>query len=379
MTEHLVTIRHHLHKYPELPGKESETAAYITGLLEKTSPDELWTEVGGKGVIAFYKGKEPGKLIGVRAELDALPVTESNDFAHKSLKDGISHSCGHDGHMAIAIGVADYVSRIRSEMSGNVAVLFQPEEETGTGAAKMFTDDRLSGLSFACILALHNLPGFKKNNLVIKKGNFTSTTTGMIIRLWGATSHAGQPDKGNSPVTAMTSLIHSLSTLPPICVPVNRSALVTIIHARLGEVAFGTSPGYAHVMCTMRAHEEKDLEAMKSRAIRLAEGIARTHDLRYETEWVESYPAVINDDSITEEIILSAKELKIDIDFLDNPFSWSEDFSLFLQRYPGALFGLGSGINSPDLHNENYDFPDELLETGVKIFCDLIEKMLVGK
>lgn len=375
MYKRLQELRRYLHSIPDVPREEDGTASYLIGLLEKTCPDVLLKGVGGKGIIAIYKGSKPGKAIAVRAELDALPIHETNEFSYRSTKQGVAHSCGHDGHMAIAYGIAEAVSRRRETLSGSVAVLFQPEEETGTGAAKMLLDQRFQDLHFDGIFALHNLPGFEKNSLIIRKGAFTSNTTGMIIRLWGATSHAGQPENGNSPLMAMTAIINSLSSLSQQILPVHRSALLTIIHARIGEIAFGTSPGYAHVMATMRAFESEDLEKMKEKALLITKGIADSYGLRYETEFVESYPAVLNDDRLTEEVIATAEKLKLPVVQRDHPFSWSEDFAFFLKRYPGVLFGLGAGTESPQLHHEHYDFPDELLETGVRILEDLIDKL----
>jgi len=379
MRNRLTEVRHYLHMNPELSGEEVNTASYIAALLKETSPDEIWTGVGGNGIVAFYRGANRGKNIAFRAELDGLPITESNDIPHKSKNPGVAHSCGHDGHMVIVYGVAEYASRVRDNMSGSVAVIFQPEEETGTGAAKMLRDERMKDTRFDYILALHNLPGFEKNSIIIRKHLFTSTTTGMIIRLRGSTSHAGEPQHGNSPVLAMTAIINSLNSLPQILLPMHRSALITIIHARLGEIAFGTTPGYAEVMATLRAYQPEDLELMKVKGEEIAESIAGAYGLSCETEWVEYFPAMINDDILTEEVIEMAKRLELPIIYRENPFSWSEDFSFFARRDPGALFGLGCGENHPQVHHQNYDFPDELLETGVNLFTGLIDKFTIEK
>ena len=375
MLKRLVEIRHYLHSNPEQPGEETNTAAYIADILEKTNPDELWTGVGGKGVMALYRGSKPGKVIAVRADLDGLPITETSDLPYKSKKEGTAHSCGHDGHMTILIGVAEQIAKNRESLQGSVYVIFQPEEELGTGAAKMLADTRMKEVHFDYALALHNLPGFPLNSLVVRKEAFTSNTTGMIIRLMGKTSHAGHPENGNSPVMAMTAIINSLNSLVQLCIPVQRSALVTVIHAQLGERAFGTTPGYAHVMATMRAYEAADLETMKSKANEIAEGIARSYGLQQEIEWVEDYPAMINDERLTDELSEIGKKLDLQIIHRDNPFSWSEDFARFREKSPALLIGLGSGNDSPQLHNADYDFPDELIETGLKVFTELIDKL----
>jgi amidohydrolase len=277
--------------------------------------------------------------------------------------------------MTILVGLAENIARNRDKLHGSVYVIFQPEEELGTGAAKMLTDPRMKETHFDYVLALHNLPGFPSKSLVVRKGAFTSNTTGVIFRLFGRTSHAGHPENGNSPVMAMTALINSLNSIPQMYVPVQRSALITVIHTQLGERAFGTTPGYAHVMATMRAYEAEDLETMKSRASEIAEGLAATYGLKLEIEWVEDYPAMINDDKLTDELIDVGNKIGLQIIKRDNPFSWSEDFSRFTEKGPGLLIGLGSGVDSPQLHNSDYDFPDELLDTGLIIFQELIERL----
>ena len=188
-------------------------------------------------------------------------------------------------------------------------------------------------------------------------------------------SHAGYFENGNSPVMVMTVIINSLNSLVQLCIPVQRSALVTVIHAQLGERAFGTTPGYAHVMATMRAYEAADLETMKSKANEIAEGIARSYGLQQEIEWVEDYPAMLNDERLTDELSEIGKKLDLHIIHRDNPFSWSEDFARFREKSPALLIGLGSGNDSPQLHNADYDFPDELIETGLKVFTELIDKL----
>ncbi|MBW6516642.1 MAG: amidohydrolase [Candidatus Cloacimonetes bacterium] len=375
MLERMIELRHYLHSNPDLPGEEEATAAFINDILGKTEPDELWTGVGGKGIVALYRGAKSGKVIGIRADMDGLPIVENTNLPYKSKKQGVSHSCGHDGHMAIILGIAEHLAQNRNELTGTIVLIFQPEEELGTGAAKMLADKRMQDLKFDTVLALHNLPGFKNNALIVRKGAFTSNTTGMIIRLWGATSHAGHPEDGNSPVMAMTAIINSLNTIPQMYIPVQNSALITIIHARLGDRAFGTTPGYAHIMATMRAYEAEDLETMKSRAVFITEGIAESYDLRCEIEWVEDYPAMINDDKLTDELIAIGKRLDLPIIERAHPFSWSEDFSRFAERSPGLLIGLGSGKDLPQLHNSNYDFPDDLLETGYNIFVEFIYRL----
>lgn len=374
--QELTKIRQYLHSNPELSGEEKHTSEYILKQLETTKPDKLLTCIGGYGLIAFYEGYSRGKTIAVRVDMDALPIAETNELSYKSKVPGVMHACGHDGHSTIGIGTAKEISEMRDSFKGTVAILFQPAEETGTGAAKMMSDTKMKDVHFDKIFALHNLPGFKKQQVLVRHGIFASSSIGLKVELHGATSHAGHPEEGNSPILGMTSLIDSLNKLPQNTTPLHRSTLVTIIHARLGEIAFGTTPGYATVMATLRAHDDQDLEKMQNKVKQIVKGLAKAYELRYEMEWLEYFPSVKNEKSCVDKVVECSNALGLDIHYLEHPFAWSEDFSVFSQSYDGVLFGLGAGREHPKVHNGNYDFPDELLETGVNLFLELINKNL---
>jgi amidohydrolase len=161
--EALILLRKELHKNPEVSGKELQTSKRIISFLEKQAPDEIITEIGGAGIAAIYKSKEAGKTVLFRCELDALPIEEINSFEHRSLINGVSHKCGHDGHMAILCGLASELSQNRPE-TGTIILLFQPAEEDGSGAQKVFSDTKFASLKPDYVFALHNLPGFPKSN-----------------------------------------------------------------------------------------------------------------------------------------------------------------------------------------------------------------------
>ncbi len=370
MNEELLKIRHYLHSTPELSGLEANTSAFIFTELEKTKPDMLIKNAGGYGIIANYKGKKKGKSIAIRADFDALPIKEEGNLYYKSRNEGVSHACGHDGHTTIALGLAQYLLSINKDFCGDVTLIFQAEEETGSGADKMLKKTKLADYDF--IFALHNLPGFEKNALIVRDNVFASSSIGVKIRLYGATSHAGHPENGNSPLAAMLALINSLQNLPHSSIPMHKSALVTIIHCRLGEVAFGTSPGYSEVMATLRAYNTEDIETMKNKLEDLIQGLAQTYKLKCETEWVEFFPATVNDKQCVDTLRAVADNLKLKLIEKDFPFAWSEDFAYFTQKYKGMLFGLGAGINHPQVHNSDYNFPDELIDTGLRVFLELI-------
>lgn len=191
----LIELRKELHKYPELSGKESQTAKRIIEFAKRFNPDEIISKVGGEGVLVIFEGEQKGKTILIRCDLDALPIDEENAFEHKSVYENISHKCGHDGHMSIVSGLIPILSENKIK-KGKVVLLFQPAEETGQGASLVLSDAKFTKLKPDFAFALHNLPGFKKNQIIIKKDVFASASKGLIIRLKGKTSHAGEPERG---------------------------------------------------------------------------------------------------------------------------------------------------------------------------------------
>lgn len=371
--EKLVELRHELHSLAEVSGEEEQTAFRIIDFLKSTDPDTLHTGLGGHGVLAGYEGKGDGPTILIRCELDALPIPEENDFNYLSKNEQTGHKCGHDGHMAIVCGLAQILGKDRPKQ-GEVLLLFQPAEETGQGARLVLQDSKFSNVAPDWVFALHNLPGFDKGRVVVKEGAFAAASIGLIVRLKGETSHAAHPDEGNSPALAISHLIQDFSALPQFQVGLQRAAKATIVHARLGEQAFGTSPGYAEVMVTLRTYDDETLDHLKQKALALAKGHSATYNLDLETEWAESFSATVNDAEAVEVIRAAADEEGMALLEKEEPFSWSEDFGHFTDIYRGAMFGLGAGVDQSALHASSYDFPDELIETGVNIFAEIIEQ-----
>jgi len=250
---------------------------------------------------------------------------------------------------------------------GKVVLLYQPSEENGQGAARVLEDEKFDAIRPDHVFALHNLPGFPAGSVVLRKETFAAASKGMINKLYGKTSHAGEPENGRSPALAMAGIIQELTALPE-----NNAfedfTLTTIIHSRLGEVAFGTTPGYAEVMATLRTYSNADMDQLTNQSVEVIERLARSYGLQSETSWTEEFPATVNDARAVDLIGQVAQENQIQVVRIEEPLRWSEDFSNFTLHYPGALFGLGSGEQTPQLHNPDYDFPEEIIDRGIEIF-----------
>ncbi len=370
----LVEFRQELHTHPELSGKEEATAQRILNYLKDLKPDEIIQNIGGNGIAIVFKGQEEGPSVLFRADMDALPIREINSFKHKSVVNGVSHKCGHDGHMAIVAGLADAFSK-NPPQKGQAILLFQPAEENGEGAHLVVNDKNFKKLKIDYVFALHNLPGFPKGRVILRKNTFSAASKGIIIKLSGKTSHAAEPENGISPAIAMSNIVKELTLLPTED-RFSDFTLVTVIYARLGEVAFGTSPGEAEIMATIRSYSNADMEILTERAETIIKENTFRHRLKYELSYTEEFPATVNNNDLVDVINDLANENKIDTEELAHPFRWSEDFAHFTQKYKGVLFGIGSGTEHPQLHNPDYDFPDDIIETGVNMFYKIFNKII---
>lgn len=306
-----------------------------------------------------------------RCELDGLPIWEDNNIRHISKVDGKSHTCGHDGHMAIISGIGMKLAKEKPK-KGKVVLLFQPAEETGEGAANVGSDKKFHKHNPDLAFALHNLPGYEKHQIVIKKGAFAAASVGMIIKLKGRNSHSAHPEAGNSPAEAMCKCIVALEKLPDA---MKKFTLVTVINAQLGEIAFGTTPGQAVIRATLRAYENETRDLLVTYAEKLCSQIAKEYGLEIGFDYIESFTATHNDPEAWEYGNEAAKKLGLQVKHIRTPFRWSEDFGHFSLKTKTLLFGLGSGTKQPQLHEPNFDFPDDLIETGVNMFWEVIQKI----
>ncbi|WP_304517197.1 amidohydrolase [Cecembia rubra] len=367
----LRNFRKTLHQYPELSGEEKETAKRILEFFKDVPVDRTLTELGGKGIAFVFEGKEAGLTSLYRCELDALPIREQNQIPHLSKVSGKSHVCGHDGHMAIISGLGLKLAEKRPN-KGKVVLLFQPAEETGEGAKAVIEDPKFEEIKPDFAFALHNLPHYDTHQVLIKKGAFATASAGMIIRLKGRNSHSAHPEAGNSPALAMSKIIVALEKLPEA---MKKFSLVTVIHAKLGEIAFGTTPGEATVMATLRAFEDETRDLLIKYAEKLCQQIGKEYSLEVSFGYTEIFSATHNDSEAWNYGNEAAKKLGLKIKHVRVPFRWSEDFGLFSHHSKTLLFGLGSGKKQPQLHEPNFDFPDELIPTGVDIFWEIIEQL----
>ncbi len=260
---------------------------------------------------------------------------------------------------------------------GKLSFYFNLQKKPGRETELVINDKKFESIKPDFVFALHNLPGFNKSEIIIREKEFASASVGIIVKLTGKTSHAAEPEKGITPSLAVAELIQKLTALRGNN-SISDFSLVTIIHTRIGERAFGTTPGYAELMATLRAYKNDDMDYLIKGAENLVKEISEKNKLKFEIEWVEKFPATVNDCECVQLLRRAAKDNNFPINEIQKPFRWSEDFGHFTNHFKGAMFGLGSGKNHPQLHNPDYDFPDEIILTGTKMFYSVINQILTN-
>ena len=366
-------IRRELHQHPELSGHEARTARFVEDKLQAFHPTKVIRHVGGHGLLVEYFFSEDGPTVLFRADMDAVAVQEPDDIPHHSQTPGVAHKCGHDGHTTILLRFARMLSE-RPLPKGRVLLLFQPAEENGSGSKAVLDTKVLDYYKIDKAFALHNIPGYPASAVLCKEDSFTCAVVSVSITLTGKTSHAAEPQKGISPIPATLNIVDELLRWNNTDIQSDDYFLSTIVEIHVGEEAYGVSAGNSVIRATLRAKTDKLLH---QHAQQLKELVAteckRTPDLQHEMEWLEPFSANENDPQSVGMIKNAALRNNLPYIELQTPFSWGEDFWLFTQQYKGAIFGLGSGENCAPLHSPQYDFPDEVIETGATLFYTIAE------
>lgn len=378
MLSQLTSLRKELHRFPELSGKEFETAQRIVNFLTPFEPTKIISELGTTGVAAVYDYGDPETTIMIRCELDALPIQEVNTFEYRSVTDSVSHKCGHDGHMVIVAGLAEWLQEAPLE-NARIVLLFQPAEETGEGAPGILADESFEQIIPDYIYALHNLPGFPMHQIVTTGSEFTSTVQSVSISLHGKESHAAEPENGLNPALAIAELIQRYNDIVVNDINSEDFALITPVYSSMGSKDYGVSPADGELHLTIRTWTPDEMNALMKKIETIAQDVALKHSLKHEMLWFDYFSATKNDPFCNTIIKASAKENGLQLNQREYPFKFGEDFGVFTQRYPGAMFGLGSGTDTPALHNPDYDFPDEIIETGIAMFREIILKTLENR
>jgi len=371
----LVALRHDLHRHPEVSGSEARTAQRIVQEFAPLSPDDLITDLGGEGVAAVFDGCEDGPTVLFRCELDALPIYETGTPAHRSLIEGVGHLCGHDGHMAIIMGLARVLSRQRP-IRGRVVLLFQPAEETGAGAKAVLEDTNFDPVQPQYAFALHNMPGLPLGQVALTSGPVTCASRGLEVQFTGRSAHASQPETGVSPMGALAQIMPELTALSRGTTADHDFTLVTVTHTQMGEPAFGIAPGDARLFATLRTLTDDRMTNLCDQALNLLKTVCDTHGLGFTHTYHDIFLHSENDPEATAIATAALDALQIPHDTTGLPWRPSEDFGRFGHNARAAMLFLGAGHGNAALHNPDYDFPDDLIPIGTGIFHRIARDLL---
>jgi len=370
---YLTELRRELHKHPEISGEELETAERIAKELETLGADRIRRGLGGHGVAAEFCGEKSGPTLLLRCELDGLPIREISDLPHRSTIESKGHLCGHDGHMVSMLGVAMGLNT--RPVSGRVVLLFQPAEETGAGANAVVADPQWAEIRPDYAFAYHNVPGRPLGEIGVRSGPGNCASRGMKIQFEGKSSHAAAPEDGVSPGPAMAKLMTVLTDLSYGTIEDEGFALVTLTHVELGEATFGISPANGTIWVTLRSMTNERMAKLMERANALIEEHAG--HLFVEVSWHDVFSSVVNDKDATAIARDVASKQGRQVYDMHTPMRWSEDFGRFGEDgAKSSLIYVGAGGDLPQLHNPDYDFPDELIGVASELFLGVVGQIL---
>lgn len=372
----LTEFRRELHRYPELSGEELETARTIAEALTQMSPTRILTGLGGHGVAAVFDSSTDGPTVLFRAELDGLPIEESNDIAWASQIPGKSHVCGHDGHMTMLLALGRMISR-QPVARGRIVLMFQPAEEDGSGAKAVVADPAYKEIQADWAFAIHIEPGRPFGYVSTCPGLINCASLGLEIKLTGKTAHAADPEDGVSPAQAVAKLIPALEALGSGGNLEDDFRLVTITHVQIGEPSFGVAPGEGVIYATLRTTHDEGMESIETDARNLAIAAAEEFGLKVNFDVFDNFAASINDVEAFEVAAKAMDAINVAYGDAGVPMRASEDFGVFGWGAKAAMLCLGPGERYAALHNPDYDFPDDLIPVGSAIF-ERIARDLLG-
>ncbi len=371
----IIRVRRHLHQHPELSWQEKETTNFIRRWLaehdiEFRAANEIY------GTLALIPGRQHGPMVGLRADIDALPIAEQSDIPYRSQNHGVMHACGHDGHTANLLGAAWVLSQLRDELPGSVACIFQPAEENGGGGRQLLASGFLADLPIQAFFALHAWPYIPMGTIGIRYGAMMSAIDDFKIIVHGKAGHAAHPLAAIDPVWISGQIINAVQSLVTRERHGADPAVITIatIH---GGTADNVIPAQVEMTGTIRTINNETRERMVRRFVEVVESVTKTFGGSAEVEIEKGYPALFNTEPLVNLVAKVGEEVvgKENVVEIHEPSMGGEDFAYYLQKYSGAMFRLGVGPNPP-LHSDYFNFDDEALVIGISTMAGVATRFL---
>lgn len=365
--DHLVALRRDLHRHPELGFHEQRTSEIIARFLHDLGI-EVHRGIGKTGVVGVLKKGTSPRMIGLRADMDALPMQDKGEVAWTSLEQNRSHACGHDGHTTMLLGAAEKLAR-EIEFDGTLCFIFQPAEEGLAGAKAMIDDGLFERFPCDAVFALHNWPELPLGEMQTRPGPIMAAADRFDITVKGAGGHAAQPHLTHDTLLALSELVVQLNTLVPRALDPCEPALLTVTRMQ-GGFSHNMIPAEATITGTVRTFNPAAQDIIESRLRQMAEHITAAHGLQAEVNYVRYYPATINSDAEATQALAALQAAGMRAEPAPQPALTSEDFAFMLQAKPGAYLWIGSAPSKP-LHHAAYDFNDALIPHGIRAFITL--------
>jgi amidohydrolase len=369
--------RRDIHRHPELLYDVPRTAAFVAERLEAFGCDEVATGIGRSGVVGIIRGRgaASARTIGLRADMDALPIHETTNLAYQSANPGKMHACGHDGHTAMLLGAARYLAQSRN-FAGTAVVIFQPAEEGGGGGKAMLDDGLMERFGIQQVYGMHNWPKLPVGAFAIRKGPFLAAADRFTIDIEGHGGHAAQPHLGVDPIAAGAQIVSALQTIVARNVDPLDSCVVSVTCFHAGDTD-NVIPQTAQLRGTTRTLASKTRDFAEKRIAEIANGVGAALGVNVEVHYKRGYPPTVNHPEQTDFAASIARKISGDDQVATNapPEMGAEDFSYMLEARPGAFILIGNG-DSARLHNPGYDFNDAALPYGMSYWAQLVETAL---
>jgi len=369
--------RQDLHAHPELRYDVHRTAAFVADKLKGFGCDEVVPGIGQTGVVGVIRGRSGNKVVGLRADMDALPLEEETGLPYKSQNPGKMHACGHDGHTAMLLGAAKYLAETRN-FDGTAVVIFQPAEEGGAGALAMVKDGLITRFGIQEVYGMHNFPGMPIGQFAIRPGPFMASADHLTIDLEGKGGHAARPHLSIDTVLVGAQIVNQLQSIVARNVDPLEAAVVSICMFQAGHTD-NVIPQHAQLRGTARALNDAVRNTLLQRIEAVVQGTAKLYGAKAKLTCTNGYPVLVNNDRQTEFAASVAREIaggdKVDTDV--PPVMGAEDFAFMLGERPGAFIFMGNG-DSAGLHHPAYNFNDEAIPAGTSYWVRLAESALRG-
>ena len=376
MATEIAEWRQHLHRHPEIMYDVHNTAAFVAEKLRGFGCDEVVEGIGRTGVVGVIHGKAKGsgRVIGLRADMDALPIHEETGLDYASQTDGAMHACGHDGHTAILLGAAKYMAETRN-FDGSVVLIFQPAEEGGAGAKAMIDDGMMDRFGVQEVYGLHNAPGIPIGTMVTCPGPLLASSDEFEIKVTGVGGHAAEPHRAVDTTLVAAQIVVSLHSIVSRNIDPLRSVVLTVGTFSTDSEASNIIPHTAMMEGTVRCLDEQDRALAEARVRRVAEDTASAFGAQAEVIWTSGYPVTLNAPEGVERAVEAARAVMQNVDDKTDPIMPSEDFSYMLQERTGAYLFLGNG-DSAMCHHPKYNFNDDAIPYGSSFFAELVERRM---